>query len=327
MLAIVSKLRAENPNSVILLRGRDEMLNMNNQAGLLKIKPNSSLLGTQFKEKVGKEMKPEILKYPESTALKNELVTTLSNFYNTLPSALFIAVSSDSGDFTNVLVCSNSGIELGINPSALINNTIPSVRYHYVQALERENPKRFLQANGIDVEMLPLYNTKIKTEQDALQLGFLWNSFVLNKKGKTEVLKNNTLLLNQQITEAYCNLYHDDLINIHALFRAHQSTDRGMRDLLFTQKRGDQKLFPGAVLLWPNKTTKGPSIERGSVLSFMPSPESFAGLASNDPRWYIGKLSLDDKNLNTAELEIVAIENKDFAQHIKKSKGKEKAED
>lgn len=277
----IVRLKIENPDKVILVRGNheDEQLN----------KDQNGFFG-QLQKRFGDQTDP--------------LYSSIQKFYETLPLALYLG--SGTREHKDFIVCCHGGIEFGFDPLLLLNHesahayTKLGTINRFAQIKKLESPQnehllaKFIQTNKNKIKnfndllnniacthkiytdpYLLAFDAKniITMKQSPLEkcqfrplfIGFQWNDYEVNQNLETkyvpQFIKNNTsrgFIIGKTFNEVMLILQSDKQNTVRGVFRAHQhdhSTQNEMMRRILNCDNVDHECNAGVARLWQNPKT------------------------------------------------------------------------
>ena len=207
VLYTLLRLKIANPDSVLLVRGNHEDLELNSRFG--------------FDEELQR-------KFPQQA---NSLRKSISTFYNTLPVALFLGTTDTMG-MCHYLQCCHGGLELGYHPQQLFA-TKSAIAYEKIIDLPRLNHfknltphMQFSQMQLFQADTVPqLYVRNVtKSMLEPFEVGFMWSDFsALGDTSVSSYVSGRGLSYGQNLTETVLRYYNaNSMHKVRGLVRAHQ---------------------------------------------------------------------------------------------------------
>ena len=230
VLYTLAKLKIANPERVILVRGNHEDPQQN-----ITAVANAPTLTAEFTQKmVTNGAKPTAEQILET---QEKLMSPIFNFYNLLPSALYLGTEAIRIQFVQ---CSHGGIEMGYNP-ALFINAPKNILYQKIDRLEAYENALEIGFSSDDknvrdatsqitdmIEKLPWFDIN-KGQYDfaptkLVDLGFLWSDFSLNSNDTLNFNSSRGVgwIAGKTGVDALLKFYNTGRNNLVAFIRAHQ---------------------------------------------------------------------------------------------------------
>lgn len=205
------KLRIANPDpdSLILLRGNHEDLEMND---MFSTYDNNNGYVYELQKKFG------LPSYHKRSVNNTQYKNLTTKLYNCLPVALYITCNS-----THIL-CVHGGLEIGFNPKTLLANTDVRKKYMRLGKLQRKTFTEQLP-EALKEEVSALINPLDIDEPIIDDLHFLWNDFSDKQESIKSERGDPIMLMGTRLTD---NLLKRDALT--CVFRGHH------HDLAFLQK-------------------------------------------------------------------------------------------
>lgn len=245
----ILRLKIENPDQVILIRGNHEDLQLNMRYGFCR----------EFMQKF-KNI---------DASYKDKCMEKICKFYNLLPVALYLGSGVVNKNF---ILCCHGGLEIGFNAEKLINSR-NNVQYQFVGALNRRKEANKLSHFDIFIDS-KMFNFKHICKnfnpRKSLDLGFLWNDFVVKESSLSNYSDIRGFSFNKELTKNIINLSNFGKNKVKGIFRAHQHTpsdNNGLMRLMIDNY--------GVACLWTyKKLNKSFNLFDGIVCTFLLSPDN-----------------------------------------------------
>lgn len=168
----------------------------------------------------------------------------LKKFYNSMPLAVYLGYP-ETEKLSNFVQCCHGGIELGFNPTKLLDSESP-IEYQLIGELKQKteykkltkqitNPKDNISYQNLKEWSIDYIPTAPKTIIGDLQLkliGLMWGDFQYNKDDSLVESFGRGLKYNKTITEAVLNLHSSKKSKLCSIFRAHQHVCSEKDDLM-----------------------------------------------------------------------------------------------
>jgi hypothetical protein len=197
VLYTMLRLKVENPDRVLLVRGNHEDVSLAARYGFI----------AECRGKFG-----------DAFDLKHVM-----RLYDFLPLALYL------GCETNVIQCNHGGMEPGFNPRALLDAP-DQVQF---QLLGRLNQQQFLKEHPDFASALPnqtrrlmqaaLLDYQPQSPTEPLVIGFMWNDFsVVRGEPQFDFDPGRAFVYGESTTKYLLNYFSTGQRHVQAVFRAHQ---------------------------------------------------------------------------------------------------------
>jgi Calcineurin-like phosphoesterase len=197
VLYTLLRLKVENPDRVLLVRGNHEDVSLAARYGFI----------SECRGKFGRDFD----------------LKRVMRLYDFLPVALYLSCG------TNVIQCNHGGMEPGFDPRPLLDAPDP-VRF---QLLGRLNQQQFLKshlefASGLSVQSRRLMQNGLLDfqPQSPIQpwvIGFMWNDFsVVRGEPQFDFDPGRAFVYGESTTKYLLNAFSTPKHRIQAVFRAHQ---------------------------------------------------------------------------------------------------------
>lgn len=258
VLYTLIRLKISNPTQVFLLRGNHEDIVQNLSSGLY----------AEFNQKFNKST---------SFANRFNLLKLISRFYSLLPACLYLGIRNEQ-NYTHYLQCCHGGMEIGYNPSLLLEN--PVARFEFLKDLHRCQHSKNMQC--LQNSSFKFRDVSLEQEKIYGNIGFMWSDFIVNPETSMQQSNrgNEIYAYGKNITQELLTQGSGKNYRICGVFRAHQHTNSWTemmqlildKDNLCAQDKGVGKLWKSA------DTSK--SFWDGIVCTLMVSPDSPMGDAN-----------------------------------------------
>ena len=249
-------LKSYNPDDVILVRGNHEDVNLNMPYGFAK----------ELNQKFGRD-------------LRLKLMSTLDALYINLPVALYLVSGSDTAK--DAFLCCHGGIELGFNPTHLLNAP-QTTCYTPLTALNRlqEASSLIKQDPKMHQCLKPVENDIDNYQHVTTANGFMWNDFNFCPANTIkEVLvcmeRGTGWILSEYFTKGLLKYNSTQNCKLRGVFRAHQHGPDTMPRITNTDGMSEPD-DAGVAKLWIPKGTRQPAgtLWDGIVCTFCVSPNA-----------------------------------------------------
>ncbi len=292
----ILRLKIENPDKVILVRGNHEDYDINKRYGFIE----------ELEHKFGEK---SIIKRMFGTNPATTLMASIQKMYETLPLALYIG--SGTEDHNDFIICCHGGIEFGFDPLPLLNHESPHA-YTKLGIIDREKQleklpqykllkKGFVNIGKADLNhFLP---TSIFDLNTFLFIGFQWNDYEVDLTREEvpwfiELIKDRGFRIGKTFNEVMLNVQSNERNTVRGVFRAHQHSpdknDPMMRRILNLDEF-DHHCNAGVGRLWiENLPRNEDKLWNNIVCTFNVSPHTPYQMAMFNYDTY-GLLTVDEQ--------------------------------
>lgn len=271
------RLKIENPNNVIMVRGNHEDILIAEKYGFLK----------ECEKKKG----------AEGRTFGKKIFNKTSRIWDFLPVALYLGCP-DGQDF-NYLLCCHGGIELGYNP----HNLLETQGLHLYQWLGKLDQKKALpiKENLLGTKVQERLKESFKPE-NFFHIGFMWSDFQVEPSLPSVYTLGRGFMFSKILTEEFIKASSINNHKIRGIFRAHQHAGfytPMMKSLLHIDRT--DLANAGISKLWTDKEDTGQSLWHGIVCTFLVCPDTPYGLSNPHSNYWgfdfdaFGLLSLESK--------------------------------
>lgn len=284
VLYTIFKLKNENPDQVILVRGNHEEASTNIKYGL-----HEELLN-----KFGLELHE---------------TTDIYRVYNYLPIALFLG----SDQHNKFILCCHGGLEIGFDPKDLLacKKEINNINQLFGKSMQRTNfnclneeaqqaIKDAISPNNINdlmedfIPVSPIEGITIRNSREAnpnnpyivnqvssSSNGFMWNDVIVNQDGDNiqhaKYSNGRGWAFGKLVSHAIMDFYTTKLAQVVAVFRAHQHGDTDMMQSIYNIDSKSRPGDTGISKLWRDKSTPNDESAKlwpGVICTFAVCPNS-----------------------------------------------------
>lgn len=241
----VLRLKNENPNRVLMVRGNHEDINLNMRFGFSYELNQKFTLGFPFYK--------------------------IHEFYNSLPLAIY--VGSRNKGFSHFIQCCHGGIELGFNPKQLLLNKSDNAAMKLFKLNQNDG---FDSLSGLGVDDFEKYFNNNKTIE--LYNGFMWSDFIVGLDEKLTLSERdeysgNLFVFGKDVTSRLLNVWSDESYRLWAIFRAHQQADEKIRNRILNLDNLSHPNDLGIAKLWIRAAQDKPgSLSEIEVITFSVAP-------------------------------------------------------
>jgi len=196
LLYTIMRLKIENPEHVLLLRGNHDYKEENIKAGFHE----------ELRNKLG---------YKTPTDFAN-IIHKINRVYNLLDSMIYVGVKDKN--FTNYVMFIHAGLEPRYNPHIILADT----RNRVYQWIKKLNNMSWLsqELQSIVTDYTPIKNTDTPTFED---VGFIWNNFLLDKDTKASAGRGIEYEFGSDFTRNFLNQSSKkNEYKVHCVIRSHQ---------------------------------------------------------------------------------------------------------
>jgi len=246
VLYTLMRLKIANPETVVLVRGNHEDINVCSHFGFLQ----------EVRAKFGTQVN----------------FSRITRLYDFLPVALYLGSGNDT--HKDFLQCCHGGMEVGFNPQSILATT-ENIAFEWLGSLHQATEFRQLHIDHQACEARShLKDFKVTSHMD---IGFMWNDFHVADDGLLLGYKpGRGFVYGKKMTQAVLQQASSHTHKIRGVLRAHQHTntinDPMMASILDPKNETDHK---GLSKLWKDaKTAQGKSLWDGIVCTFLVAPDT-----------------------------------------------------
>lgn len=251
LLYTLMQLKVANPQQVIMVRGNHEDCTLNAEFGFA-----DELHG----------------KFPKMSTQEQK---KLYRMYDFMPTVLYVGCAN--GSFTNYVQCCHGGMELGFNPSALLQAPGTTLCAP-LQELKREQavmhlPARIKRELIQNIPECEIVNFAPRQPTDPLTIGFLWHDFISNPEiaRAVDYTPGRGWVYGKALTNYLLEQASGQDHAVRGVFRAHQHHGH-MLELLREQK-GIVSLWDGIVYTFLSVPLEGADFNYRSLGILKVAPE------------------------------------------------------
>ena len=252
----ILRLKQANPESVFLVRGNHEDVDINARYGL-----ESELVS----------------KFGSDQAVL--LLGLLHDVYSKLPVALYLGTKDSKTGHKHFVLCCHGGIEIGFDENQLLANPVP-IFYQVLDDLQRSQQlnKLSLSVQNELKAHLPAHQlAKMSFPYQPTDLGFMWNDFNVASYEPTTYSPYRGWSIGYSLLQDYLrSRSQPSKYSFHAVFRAHQhsptQTDMMKRILNFDKQSRQGEEGVGKIWNRAHHSSDPQSLWHGMVATFLVSP-------------------------------------------------------
>lgn len=244
------RLKLANPDNVFIVRGNHENWDLAKDYGLWD----------------------EITISIPETDKQDSLFNAFINYFNLLPSALFLGCASD------YVQCCHGGIEVGYNPKALLSS---DKTYEYIAPITKLQKEDNIKAMGLST-IKDVYTKELDKIADikfeAFYFGLMWSDFFTNNTSMQVAFKEGRgATFNKDATEKYFAFASNQPKGkLQGILRAHQHSDIEKGNMMSLILNAPDNV--GIAKLWEASTPENKNkLWPGIVCTFNISPNTYWG--------------------------------------------------
>lgn len=262
------RLKVENPENVIMVRGNHEDILLNLNYGFVK----------EF-----------LKKFPQ----KDSLLSSIDGFYKLLPCVVYLGCPVK--EVINYFQCCHGGMEPGYLPNKLLESRAEYENISILRVAKNItfNPKlkdkdkiyTALHDCGVILQDRPLPKSPVKDPDKKVVVGFLWSDFIpYNDKEIVMSSRQGCFSYGKPFVDAFlgCSDNRDKKYTVCGILRGHQhetslvdeNNKKTMMACILDEKYPETK---GAAFLWRTPENNGKKLWKNVVCTFNVTPDTFYG--------------------------------------------------
>lgn len=257
VLYTLMRLKIENPDHIMLVRGNHEDLSVCSRYGF-------------YQECAAK-----------SADASSESFLRITRLYDFLPVALYLGCGTSS--HIDYLQCCHGGMEVGYNPKALLQTKTP-LAFDWITSLAKKSEFNALTCGDANTRQLLTRSCNLQDITPAIflaqknygDIGFMWSDFHITDDGTilAPSPRGAGLIYGKQATHALLQRASSSSHTLQGVLRAHQHTasmDDMMANILDPENLTNHK---GVGKLWKDASCIYKDIWNGIVCTFLVAPDS-----------------------------------------------------